>query len=765
MGLTKKAHMINAHKRNNNVKQTYLFDKHSNNSTKINTQKGGMFGKKGDTIVTKCADKIPYANATDIFDNIKSAKFQAFIKYMYNNSGSKDKHKNLSKWVRGTRSGYNYVSCLIKRLLTTHRQQSDDTTSSSVDEYIYGNDMYNKINSLKKHKIKKMLLIYIYIYYKLYQSRQELVEKGADQKLGDDIVSVINRLRATAKKQKSDKTKTTTSNYKKIENYYDIIDANTATVLTKISTDNDQLTPSLLCVLLHNLIFTKNITNANNQVLSQIIENAKNLALSKIVDASINLTATSGDLEAQIKAAQLSIADHHNKFIIVPIMQNYIVSLIIDAIINSIKECIIEEGSDDFPDDFNKIIINAITKYVCKIAKHSTYIDIKINEDIEETDPQLSDKRGSTTLFKPDESTLPEEKMLTEMYENLYQKNITSQTTLTVSDIPQIKKILSTTNRKLLEFLKKIMTKLRGFESDITTTITADADEAKKEKTELSTLYDTSSGTDIFLGSTTNNLEKLLNSFIKKTVVILTDINKNIDTLFTGLERIDSYDDINKGLITMLKNPTLQKKNTILPSSKFDKYKKELQELVNSVEFYTSVNVLSLFTDIKSKLRVDTTYGGSVYVDAYTNESDDALSRAAISANVNELSVFLRDNDKYLSIDYKSSGILRDNFIKDFVSDNLRNEIVKEFRSIISETQSYALTEDVVNSLSNIFKDTIDSTAFSISVGAIYLVPINLTIEHANLLYYKNIKHKDIKTIDALLTAISAVKTLVNVNT
>ena len=99
MGLTKKANMINAHKQNNNVKQTYLFDKHSNNSTKINTQNGGTRTWWG---TTKCEkEKIPYTDHEDIFKYITEINFAGLIIPYYNDNIITESVEKLKKfgWV------------------------------------------------------------------------------------------------------------------------------------------------------------------------------------------------------------------------------------------------------------------------------------------------------------------------------------------------------------------------------------------------------------------------------------------------------------------------------------------------------------------------------------------------------------------------------------------------------------------------------------------------------------------------------------------
>ena len=402
MGLTKKANTMNVHKRNNNVKQTYLFDKHSNNSTKINTQKGGVLflstpgkGKRTWWGTLKCEkEKIPYTDHEDIITKIN---FAGLVIPYYNDNIITESVEKLKKF--GSIRKYNRVMCVIKRLKQTFIDLNNNTTDMTL--YQYNEAKYRNI-FIKLH-IKKqyvIMLLYIYVFYTIYNSFDTIVPSNSMQLLQQKLIVRVNELRDKAEKNKDkqlSKREKLKMNYKKISNYFDIIDEeikllsnNINSKLNSTSTYNaSQLSVTDLTIFLHNLIFTPkisdNILATMNRIKQQLITgtatpdtdeiNARNKAIA-------NATAGSALVKQNINL------DDKN---IILIIQNYIISHIINVIIKNAKN-LIDTNTTSTTSDKNITLINNIINILYNYAKKTFALDSQLDLSIKD---KLNDDESS----------------------------------------------------------------------------------------------------------------------------------------------------------------------------------------------------------------------------------------------------------------------------------------------------------------------------------------------------------------------------------
>jgi len=396
MGLTKKANMINAHKQNNNVKQTYLFDKHSNNSTKINTQNGGTRTWWG---TTKCEkEKIPYTDHEDIFKYITEINFAGLIIPYYNDNIITESVEKLKKF--GSIRKYNRVMCVIKRLKQTFIDLNNNTTDMTLYQY---NEAHYRNIFIKLH-IKKqyvIMLLYIYVFYTIYNSFDTIVPSNSMQLLQKKLIDRVNTLRDKAEKNKDkqlSKREKLKMNYKKISNYFDIIDEEIKFLSNNINSklnptskyNATQLSVTDLTIFLHNLIFTPkisdNILATMNRIKQQLITdtatpdideiNARNKALA-------NATAGSALVKQNINL------DDKN---IILIIQNYIISYIINVIIKEANN-LIDTDTTPKTSDTNITLINNIINILYNYAKNTfaldSQLDLSINTKLLDNDSSL----------------------------------------------------------------------------------------------------------------------------------------------------------------------------------------------------------------------------------------------------------------------------------------------------------------------------------------------------------------------------------------
>ena len=404
MGLTKKTNMMNVHKRNNNVKQTYLFDKHSNNSTKINTQKGGVLflsmpgkGKRTWWGTLKCEnEKIPYTDHEDIFKNITKINFAGLIIPYYNDNIITESVEKLKKF--GSIRKYNIVMCVIKRL----KQTFIDLNTTNMTLYQYNEAEYRNI-FIKLH-IKKqyvIMLLYIYVFYTIYNSFDTIVPSNSMQLLQKKLIVRVNELRDKAEKNKDkqlSKREKLTMNYKKISNYFEIIEDEIKFLSNSI---NSKLIPSIskynatqlsvtdLTIFLHNLIFTPkisdNILATMNRIKQQLITETATPNKDEINErnrAIANATAGSALVKQNINL------DDKN---IILIIQNYIISHIINVIIKNAKN-LIDTNTTSTTSDVKISLINNIINILYNYAKNTLALDLPLDLSIKD---KLNDEESS----------------------------------------------------------------------------------------------------------------------------------------------------------------------------------------------------------------------------------------------------------------------------------------------------------------------------------------------------------------------------------